>query len=1350
MSSVGQGVGMVVGAVIGFYTGGASYVALGAAVGGAIGGAIDPPKGPKGKPPSASELKQQTAAYGVYLGRGYGTYGRYGNVFWIQGNTLTARETEAEGGKGGAKGPSTYEIFGTFAVGFGEGEIDGFSRVWFSGKLVYDRTSSSLGSILASAEAGGSLTFYTGSATQMPDPTIQAELGAANTPAWRGMPYILVKDWPMADFGNTLAGLQVKVEIINGPETENDQQQAQLIQPPTDGRLYTSYRYTGGRIVITTLTYLTWNYDLISVHQQEHIAGSSVCVPLSDVAIDAHHDLAFQSKIPLYVLQTDIDCVMFALYRNTPTYIGGYDTSGRMIMDSGMQSSAVLPYQGYNAVVDRGWVFLTQDNEKIYKLPLEVAGLTPLTVQETASTYHIEQFGVSENYLFAVLFSISSPTSCTVYQFDRGTLGLVDTYTQPVSGTYALITVLSDTEFYTIASDGLIWRWNSGVASYSGLSYSGPHSVANRLIVAYTGLAWLVDYNDDPPTIHACWNIITPQTVTLGSIVNAECLNSGLLESGDIDTSLLTQEVRGYSITSHSSIRTILEPLRAAWPFDAIAHGYQIKFIPRGGSSVATITSDKLAATDGEQIQPMVTISREMDAQLPRKVMVVYSDVNRDYDQNSGPGSERLNTDAVDVLSIDLGSVMNATEAAGVEEVLLYMYWLERNDVSFVLPPTYLNLEPSDIITITTDAASYELRLTQTNILTDGRVECQAKMNRSAIYTPAAVAQESLSPGQVLTYAGPANLVLLDVPAVVDDMDATGLLVGVGGMLDGWTGGTLFRSADNGQTWSDIHSFTTGMVSGVVIDAIGDGRTDIIDAVNVMSIRLHAGDIYSVSQAALFNGSNWFAYGADQRWEIIGIQNVTAETDGSLTCSNLLRGRCGTEWAMTQHAAIDEIVLLDIDTQYFARLASGDIGIERLYRAVTDGRTFDSATSEAQTYRAVNLKPLSPVYLKGSRHPTTNDWTGEFIRRTRVDGAWRDSVDAALGEATESYEIDLYDDGTYTTVLRTINATIPSFSITGNEQFADFGAVQSDIYVKVYQMSATIGRGYPMTGHLTTTMAAFDNKTSSVEYLVVAGGGSGGYSSAGNSYAGGGGGGGGILSGSSYSVTPGSPITVTVGLGGTGAPSSVANGQNSVFGSLTATGGGAGGRGALTSANGNNGGSGGGSTDGGTAGTGTAGQGYGGGTGAVTWGTAGGGGGAGAVGANDAAGVTGSGGAGIASSISGSSLNYGGGGGAGKYYNSDTGGTATHGGGDGGTGSTGGGSRSAGSSGSANTGGGGGGAGAGTAGIAQAGGSGASGVVIIRYSDAYAAAVSTTGSPTVTVSGGYRTYIWTASGSITF
>jgi len=48
------------------------------------------------------------------------------------------------------------------------------------------------------------------------------------------------------------------------------------------------------------------------------------------------------------------------------------------------------------------------------------------------------------------------------------------------------------------------------------------------------------------------------------------------------------------------------------------------------------------------------------------------------------------------------------------------------------------------------------------------------------------------------------------------------------------------------------------------------------------------------------------------------------------------------------------------------------------------------------------------------------------------------------------------------------------------------------------------------------------------------------------------------------------------------------------------------------------------------------------------------------------------------------------------------------------------------------------------------GGAGGSGVVIIRYADTYFAATSTTGSPTITVAGGYRVYKWTASGSITF
>jgi len=271
-------------------------------------------------------------------------------------------------------------------------------------------------------------------------------------------------------------------------------------------------------------------------------------------------------------------------------------------------------------------------------------------------------------------------------------------------------------------------------------------------------------------------------------------------------------------------------------------------------------------------------------------------------------------------------------------------------------------------------------------------------------------------------------------------------------------------------------------------------------------------------------------------------------------------------------------------------------------------------------------------------------------------------------------------------------------------------------------------------------------KTSAVDYLLVGGGGAGGQN-------GGGGGAGGFLTGS-VPVSIGTPITVTVGGGGSSAPygsrPSITSGNPSVFGNTVAFGGGRGGVESNDSptgypggnAVGTPGGSGGGNGYGNNSGLGygAAGQGF---PGGYAYGpgsdTTAGGGGAGSPGqdgtqpgAGGPYNHSGAGGSGVSSIISGTMTTYAGGGGGGINGAAPNVGHGGSGGGGTGGGSTVGNAVA----GTANLGGGGGGAEGGS----YLSGSGGSGVAIISYPDIYANAASQTNA----------TFSTTGSGSLYF
>jgi hypothetical protein len=53
--------------------------------------------------------------------------------------------------------------------------------------------------------------IYRGSASQLPDPLIEAKQGAGRAPAWRGLAYVVFERLPLDDFGNRIPALQFEV-----------------------------------------------------------------------------------------------------------------------------------------------------------------------------------------------------------------------------------------------------------------------------------------------------------------------------------------------------------------------------------------------------------------------------------------------------------------------------------------------------------------------------------------------------------------------------------------------------------------------------------------------------------------------------------------------------------------------------------------------------------------------------------------------------------------------------------------------------------------------------------------------------------------------------------------------------------------------------------------------------------------------------------------------------------------------------------------------------------------------------------------------------------------------------------
>lgn len=1061
MSDTGQLI-QIAGTIASIYTGNPAW----ALAANAIAVTYFPPEGPGIEGPRLNDLKVQSSKYGAPIPIVYGRARVSGNILWIKGNKLIERRVVTEeGGKGGGGGQEivTYEYYASFAVSVCEGEIDSIRRIWADNVLLYDKgTGSDIFSILGTQQISDRITVYTGTSTQEPNTLIEADVGTA--PAYRGLAYVVFDALPLKKYGNRIPNMTF--EVVNGSNAgellSSHTTTVTLSSSGFDG-FFTKMIDSAGRGFIVmpqyTNSYANSNHKGSILHpdgRQEtkatvslgynrgyHIAGNPHA--------KSEGDVIYVPKTTSSGLTTIIS--VWNKDANAFTKTAYYSTSVAM----GAECFTVVR-GSYIAMVD-----VNNTNERIYVAPYPSGSSTTPTPAVVLCT---------QNSLGSGNFESVSHDGATLWLATDAN----EFYSFSLADNSLISTLTTNRVYDQIRYDDYAGKLHGQL---NGRFYEINTSTGGDTLILNTGLtekqcgAWDIRgdllhlcENPDYPTTTGTrryyrLNSVTAANVNLSDVLSDLCTRSGLT-AGEIDVTGISDTVAGYVHTKQAPAKADLETLSLAYQFDAVESGYKVKFVSRGGASALTLTNDDLAAHEYGQDRPDELIQmRERDIAIPYRVETAFIDIDRDYD----PGSqyaERLVTSAVGIEQTQLAVLLSAAQAAAISEILLWRRWLERNSFEFQLPYKYSYLEPTDVITLNLDEGTFKVRLVETSTGAPGLMKCKAVLELPEIYTSAAAGEAGTPLTATVGYLADTTLNFLDMPILRDADDDAGYYYACGPELGStWEGAAIFQSNDDGESYFQIDAAIEESVQGVCTTTLATGEWLVFDRVNTVTVRLTntSNTLSSASEINVLNGSNLCAIGNTGRWEILKFANATLGSNpGEYTLDTFIRGYRGTEQHMGSHTSSDKFVMLSSTTTQRFNPGADLIGVNRTYKPVTFGKNLIGTDSQTFTNYGIGLKPYAPVNIKGSRDGS-NNLTITWNRRTRLGGEWRDLVGATLGETTESYEIEILTAGS-PDVVRTLTATSESKSYTAAQQTTDFGSAQSSVSVRIYQMSATFGRGY--------------------------------------------------------------------------------------------------------------------------------------------------------------------------------------------------------------------------------------------------------------------------------------------------
>jgi hypothetical protein len=953
----------VVGGVIGYIYGGPAGAQIGFTIGSAIGGYIDPTQI---KGPQLSDATQQTSQEGIPIPFGYGTFPTTGNLIWA--GPVNEHEHEDDG-KGSGTVVTTYSYTRSYAIGICQGEISGLLKIKRNGKLVYDISTTS--TIQAqNAKFLEKCTIYTGSETQLVDPTIEATEGVGATAPYRGLAYIVMEE------DETQAGEVAQYEFVvqmcgtvttvNRFLVSNDSPTTSL-QGTLTGETWNSL--TGGlsaavlRFMAFSGTTVVASSDSGTMYYSadfgENWTATATVTPRNITGIAYGNGLFVCATSSQFVLISSDDGRTWVEHGITPSIdstckiafgkgvfvlvAGHTGGTGAVYYGADGETWALsLNWDGAQDVAFNGSYFMLVGNSAAcYISP---SGATAAWILK--STIGGGSFSFTSVCGGPGVFLAAANASYGIYRTTD--LGVSWAQVNSAGGV-----------FYACASDGdyALFVDTGGNAVYS--TDSGVTWAASSAIIGTTDAVVLIggDYAYSIPDapgfgIDEDGNVvgtvggtqeISGCAAVLSDIVADLCDRAGI-DSTEYDVSALTDSVAGFKCATESGADGFIEALQTGYFFDRGEWDKKVRFIKRGGASVAALTTDDLVEREWLAIEQ----TRIQEPELLRKVNIMTIDPAADYAMTKQQWERRAGTvKAKGESTIQIPVVCTADEAAQMAEKRGKVAWAETEKFSFSHTLARSYLTPTDVINVTdSDGKQHRIRLT--DIAEDRGVfeVVEAVKDRASTYgsTAVGVIHENTGGSTTPGLVGHTLFVAMNLPQMREVDNTQGMYIGAAGMLSGWTGAQIFLSVDGGVSYSLVMTIFNPTI-------MGDLTADITASGTPLSVHVFGGTLSSKTAAQVTAGANQSAVLTGDTAEVLAYQTATETTAKYYDLTVLTRNIKQTGAAA--HVSGDQF--MDIASSYFLPIDSQYAGDTLYFKAVGFGISPDAVTASTFVYDPFDL-----------------------------------------------------------------------------------------------------------------------------------------------------------------------------------------------------------------------------------------------------------------------------------------------------------------------------------------------------------------------------------------------------------